>query len=103
MISDIHVLKYSQEKEQIFEMCLCGLVEIYVPSEKYHVGWYVITPRKFTVNDHEGAGTRGSLRFFQPKSCNDSMIIQLSRALDISFMESLGVAVHHSVSPSNCQ
>lgn len=89
----------NQEKEQIFEMYWCGPAEIYVPPEKYCLGWYVITPRKFIISDCKGVGTRWSLMFFHPKSCNDSMIIQLPRVLDFSFMDSLGVAVHHSVSP----
>lgn len=57
MASDIQVLKYSQEKEQIFEdnqiLLMCSSGNLHASRKKNCVGYYVITPRKFTVNDHK--------------------------------------------------
>lgn len=90
----------SREGTDIWNVLMWSM-EIYVPPEKSCMGWYLITPRKFTVNSFKGVGTRWFLMFFSffsPKSCNNSVIIQLPRVLDISFMESLSLAVPHFVS-----
>lgn len=41
---DMWVLIYSQEKQHIFDIIyLHALAEIYVPSQKYCMDWYVIS------------------------------------------------------------